>query len=269
MTARPASAAPRPGSADAPATRHAGGGVPRHVDDSDPGRPAPRHVAIIMDGNGRWAKARGLPRAAGHKAGAEAARKVLRAAGEAGVQCLTLYAFSSENWRRPEAEINDLMGLLRFYIGSELNALHREGIRLRILGDHKAFQPDVARMVDEAVARTAGNDRMTLAIALNYGARTELVGAARDLARRAAAGEIAPDEIDEAAIDASLDTAGLPALDLLIRTSGEYRLSNFLLWQAAYAELLFVDTLWPDFDGDALRAALGDFAARERRYGGL
>jgi undecaprenyl diphosphate synthase len=221
-----------------------------------------------MDGNGRWAQARGLPRAAGHRQGAEAARKVLRAAGEAGVECLTLYAFSSENWRRPEEEINDLMGLLRFYISNELNALHKEGIRLKILGDHNAFKPDVARMVDAAVERTAGNKRMTLAIALNYGSRNEIVTAARNLARRVAAGELAPDAIDEAAFDAALDTKDLPPLDLLIRTSGEYRLSNFLLWQAAYAELLFVDTLWPDFDGDAFRAALADYAGRERRFGG-
>jgi undecaprenyl diphosphate synthase len=224
-------------------------------------RSVPRHVAIIMDGNGRWAKARGLPRAAGHRAGAEAARNVLRAAGEAGVECLTLYAFSSENWRRPAQEISDLTGLLRFYIQRELASLHKEGIRLKILGDHNAFEADVARMVDKAVQRTAGNSRMTLAIALNYGGRTEIVRAAR-----AAAGA---GEIDEAAIERALDTHDLPPLDLLIRTSGEHRLSNFLLWQAAYAELLFVDTLWPDFDGDALRAALADYAGRDRRYGGL
>ena len=234
-----------------------------------PSAGVPRHVAIIMDGNGRWAKARGLPRAAGHRQGAEAARKVLRAAGEAGVECLTLYAFSSENWRRPETEISDLMGLLRLYIGRELESLHREGVRLRILGDHGAFEPGTARMVDEAVARTAGNSRMTLAIALNYGARGELVNAVRAVARQVAAGQLAPDAIDERLIDSSLDTAGLPPLDLLIRTSGEHRLSNFLLWQAAYAELLFVDTLWPDFDGDALRAAIAEYAGRERRYGGL
>ena len=233
------------------------------------GGSVPRHVAIIMDGNGRWAKARGLPRAAGHKAGAESARKVLRAAGEAGVECLTLYAFSSENWRRPQSEINDLMGLLRFYIGSELNAIHKEGVRLKIIGDHRAFQPDVARLVDEAVAKTAGNTRMTLAVALNYGARTEMVLAARTLARRVAAGEITAEQIDDAAIESALDTRDLPPLDLLIRTSGECRLSNFLLWQSAYAELLFVPTLWPDFDGEALRSALAEFAARERRYGGL
>ncbi|HEX8643407.1 MAG TPA: isoprenyl transferase [Allosphingosinicella sp.] len=229
----------------------------------------PRHVAIIMDGNGRWAKARGLPRAAGHRQGAEAARKVLRAAGEAGVECLTLYAFSSENWRRPEAEVSDLMGLLRLYIGRELDSLHQEGVRIKIIGDHGAFSPDTARMVDAAVARTAGNRRMTLAVALNYGSRNELVQAVRALAARTAAGEIKPDAIDEAMIEASLDTSDLPPLDLLIRTSGEQRLSNFLLWQSAYAELLFVDTLWPDFDGDGLRAALAQYAARERRYGGL
>jgi undecaprenyl diphosphate synthase len=249
VTPEPASAGPDTGS------------VPRHVDGNGPGHPVPRHVAIIMDGNGRWAKARGLPRAAGHRAGAEAARAVLRAAGEAGVECLTLYAFSSENWRRPAQEISDLTGLLRFYIQRELASLHKEGIRLRILGDHTAFEAETARMVDKAVERTAGNTRMTLAIALNYGGRTEIVRAAR---AAAAAGSI-----DEDGIERALDTHDLPPLDLLIRTSGEHRLSNFLLWQAAYAELLFVDTLWPDFDGDALRAALADYARRERRYGGL
>jgi undecaprenyl diphosphate synthase len=222
-----------------------------------------------MDGNGRWAKARGLPRVAGHRQGAEAARAVLRAAGEAGVECLTLYAFSSENWRRPETEINDLMGLLRLYIGAELNALHREGIRIKILGDHRAFPPDVAKLVDGAVAKTAGNQRMTLAIALNYGSRAELVHAAQALARQAAAGEVSPEQIDETMLEASLYTADLPPLDLLIRTSGERRLSNFLLWQSAYAEMLFVDTLWPDFNGGSLRSAIADFAGRERRYGGL
>ena len=221
----------------------------------------PRHVAIIMDGNGRWAAERGLPRVAGHRAGAEAVRRTLRAAAECGVEVLTLYAFSSENWRRPAQEISDLTGLLRFYIQRELNSLHKEGIRLKILGDHNAFEADVAKMVDKAVERTAGNRRMTLAIALNYGSRAELVRAAQDAA--------ATGEISEASIEGALDTHDLPPLDLLIRTSGEQRLSNFLLWQAAYAELLFVDTLWPDFDGGALRAALAEYAKRERRYGGL
>ncbi|HET9427718.1 MAG TPA: isoprenyl transferase [Allosphingosinicella sp.] len=234
-----------------------------------PAPAVPRHVAIIMDGNGRWAKARGLPRSAGHRAGAEAARNALRAAGEAGVECLTLYAFSSENWRRPKAEISDLTGLLKYYIKKELDTLHQEGIRLRILGDHKAFESDVAALVDGAVEKTAGNDRMTLAIALNYGGRTEIVRAARSLAAEVRAGRLSPEQIDEARLDSALDTAGLPPLDLLIRTSGEYRLSNFLLWQAAYAELLFVDALWPDFDGDAMRSALAEYARRERRYGGL
>jgi undecaprenyl diphosphate synthase len=231
--------------------------------------PAPRHVAIIMDGNGRWAKARGLPRTAGHKQGAEAARRAVRAAGEAGVACLTLYAFSSENWRRPASEISDLTGLLRFYIKKELATLHKEGVRLRILGDHRAFEPDVARMVDNAVELTRDNQRMTVAIALNYGARGELVRAMQALGARVAAGALAPEAIDEALIEAQLDTRDLPPLDLLIRTSGEHRLSNFLLWQAAYAELIFTDILWPDFDEDALRGALAEFARRERRYGGL
>ena len=250
MIFRPAKAEPRP---DHPGS---GGGA------------VPRHVAIIMDGNGRWAQARGLPRVAGHRQGAESVRKVLRAAGEVGVECLTLYAFSSENWRRPEEEVNDLQGLLRYYIQTELDAIHKEGVRLRIIGDYKAFQPDVVTMMEAAVARTAGNTRLTLAVALNYGGRAEMVKAARSLAARVAAGEIAPEAIDEAAIDGALDTADLPPLDLLIRTSGEHRLSNFLLWQAAYAELLFVDTLWPDFDGEALRSAIADFGRRERRFGG-
>jgi len=239
--------------------RSAGGG----------GSNIPRHVAIIMDGNGRWASARGLPRAAGHRQGAEAARKVLRAAGEAGVECLTLYAFSSENWRRPKTEIADLMGLLRYYIKAELDSLHREGVRLKIIGDHKAFPADIARMIEQAVERTAGNSRITLAMALNYGARAELAKAVRGLAGRVSAGTLDPEAIGEAEIEGALDTADLPPLDLLIRTSGEQRLSNFLLWQAAYAELYFTDILWPDFDGEALRGALAAFAGRDRRYGGL
>jgi undecaprenyl diphosphate synthase len=250
---RPAKAEPRPVEAD---VGQGGGGA------------APRHVAINKDGNGRWAEAKGLPRAAGHKQGAEAARKVLRAAGEAGVECLTLYAFSSENWRRSPEEIGDLMGLLRFYLRSEVEALHKEGVRLKIIGDYKAFSPDIVTLIEQGIARTAGNTRMTLAIALNYGGRAELIGAVQRLAARAAAGELAPEAIDEAAVEAELDTADLPPLDLLIRTSGEYRLSNFLLWQAAYAELLFVDTLWPDFGVEQLRAALAAYGARDRRFGG-
>lgn len=229
----------------------------------------PRHIAIIMDGNGRWAKKRGLPRAAGHKAGAESVRKVLKAAGEAGVQCLTLYAFSSENWRRPETEISDLMGLLRFYLKAELSALHKQSVRIKIIGDYKAFPADIVKMLEDAMALTADNSRLTLAVALNYGSRAEMARVVRRLAQQAVAGEIDAAGITEEAIDRELYTSDLPPLDLLIRTSGECRLSNFLLWQAAYAEMLFVDTLWPDFDGAALQAAIAQFGLRERRYGGL
>ena len=228
----------------------------------------PRHVAIIMDGNGRWAERRGLPRAAGHRAGAEAVRKTLKAAGEAGVEVLTLYAFSSENWRRSEEEVSDLKGLLAYYVDKELEALHREGVRLRLIGDPSAFGPQLVERLNRAVERTAENDRLTLVVALNYGARTEIAAAVRRLASEAAAGKRDAAGIDEQAIGEALDTAGLPELDLLIRTSGELRLSNFLLWQAAYAELLFVDTLWPDFDEAAFQDALGQFAGRQRRFGG-
>ena len=228
----------------------------------------PRHVAIIMDGNGRWAARRGLPRAAGHRAGAEAVRKTLKAAGEAGVEVLTLYAFSSENWRRSEEEVSDLKGLLAYYVDKELDTLHREGVRLQLIGDPSAFGPQLVERLERALERTAANTRLTLVVALNYGARTEIAAAARSLAAEVASGRRDPDSIDEQAIGAALDTAGLPELDLLIRTSGEVRLSNFLLWQAAYAELLFVDTLWPDFDEAAFNDALGQFAGRQRRFGG-
>lgn len=229
----------------------------------------PRHVAIIMDGNGRWAKARRLPRLAGHKQGVEAVRRVSKAARELGVEVLTLYAFSSENWRRPEEEVRDLMGLLRHFLKHELNDLVAENVRLRVIGDYRALSGDLVTMIDDAIARTASNAGSTLVIALNYGAQAEIIGAARRLAAAAKAGEIAPEAIDEAMFDDALTTHGLPPLDLLIRTSGEQRLSNFLLWQAAYAELLFVDTLWPDFDGAALGDAIARFARRQRRFGGL
>lgn len=229
----------------------------------------PRHVAIIMDGNGRWAAQRHLPRAAGHRAGVEAVRSVTRAARALGLEALTLYAFSSENWRRPEEEVGALMKLLKFFIRNDLAELVRENVRLRVLGDYRRFPADVVELVDDALARTAANTGPILAIALNYGAQAELVTAARRLAERAAHGGLAPETIDSAAIEAELETRDLPPLDLLIRTSGEQRLSNFLLWQAAYAELLFVDTLWPDFDAAALAAALDSFGKRQRRYGGL
>ena len=228
----------------------------------------PRHVAIIMDGNGRWAKARHLPRVAGHRKGIEAVRAVTRAARALGIEVLTLYAFSSENWRRPAEEVSDLMGLLRHFIRSDLDELASEGVRLRVIGDHTAFAPDLVTLIDDAIARTAGNGGSTLVIGLNYGAQDEIVRAARVLASAARDG-LDPATIEAAHIEGALDTAGLPPLDLLIRTSGEHRLSNFMLWQAAYAELLFVDTLWPDFGRDQLAAAVSQYALRDRRFGGL
>ena len=230
---------------------------------------APRHVAIIMDGNGRWAKKRHLPRFAGHRRGVEAVRATVRAAGDLGIEALTLYAFSSENWSRPAAEIADLMGLLRRYIRDELEEFAANGIRLKVIGDISRFEPDLVDMLEQACVRTRGNGRLTLAIALNYGAQDELVRVTRALAAEARAGSLDPAAIDAGAIEERLDTHDLPPLDLLIRTSGERRLSNFLLWQAAYAELLFVDTLWPDFDAAALGEAVADFVRRDRRYGGL
>ena len=229
----------------------------------------PRHVAIIMDGNGRWAKARHLPRVAGHRQGAEAVRRTVEAAAELGIEALTLYAFSSENWRRPADEIADLMGLLRLYLRRELKELSENGIRLNIIGDISRFDDDLVEMIEDSCTRTAANRRMTFTIALNYGAQDELVRATRAIAEDVRAGAIDPAAIDAAAIEERLDTKGLPPLDLLIRTSGEKRLSNFLLWQAAYAELLFVDTLWPDFGGVELASAVAAFGQRERRYGGL
>ena len=230
--------------------------------------PVPRHVAIIMDGNGRWAKKQGLPRVAGHRAGAEALRRTVRAAVEHGVEVVTVYAFSSENWRRSAEEIADLTGLMRYYLERELAEIHREGVRLHLIGDVEAFGPDLTRRLRHAVEQTRDNRRLTLVIALNYGSRSEIAAAARALAERACAGEIDPSAIDEDALAAELSTAGLPDPDLLIRTSGEVRLSNFLLWQAAYAELMFVDTLWPDFDEQVFADALARFATRDRRFGG-
>ncbi len=221
---------------------------------------APHHVAIIMDGNGRWAKKRHLPRALGHKKGVETVREIVRHAATTGLQALSLYAFSSENWKRPEDEISDLMGLLRGFIKSDIDEFVANDVRLKILGDYRAFAPDIIALVDDAIARTAHNSRTTLAVALNYGSQNEL---ARAASRAAAKGEITPE-----AIEAELDTADMPPLDLLIRTSGEQRLSNFMLWQAAYAELWFTETLWPDFGPAEFDRALAEFGTRERRYGG-
>jgi undecaprenyl diphosphate synthase len=221
-----------------------------------------------MDGNGRWAKQRGLPRATGHRAGAEAVRRALQAAADHGVKVLTLYAFSSENWRRSTEEISDLTALMRYYLERELRTLDKEGVRLKLIGDHSAFGGELVERLDKAVQRTAANDRLTLVVALSYGSRAEIAAAARQLATRSVAGELDPAAIDEVALGAELQTADLPDLDLLIRTSGEVRLSNFLLWQAAYAELLFLDILWPDFDEQTFAEALKVYAARERRFGG-
>jgi undecaprenyl diphosphate synthase len=229
----------------------------------------PRHVAIIMDGNGRWAKRRLLPRFAGHKAGVEAVRRISRAARSLGIEALTLYAFSSENWRRPEAEISDLMGLLRIFLRKDLAELVSDNVRLRVIGDYRRFAPDLVAMIDDAIERTSANTGPILAIALNYGAQAELVEATKRLAAKVAAGEMTADAITPQAIEGELQTNGLPPLDLVIRTSGEQRLSNFLLWQAAYAELLFVETLWPDFDEAALADAVAEFGRRHRRFGGL
>jgi len=229
----------------------------------------PRHVAIIMDGNGRWAKKRHLPRVAGHRQGVEAVRRVARAARELGIEALTLYAFSSENWRRPQDEVSDLMGLLRLFIRSDLDELIRDNVRLRVIGDYRRFSADLVKLIDDAVARTSQNSGPILVIALNYGAQAEIAAVARRLAERARDGTIDPATIDEAMFESQLETRDLPPLDLLIRTSGEVRLSNFLLWQAAYAELLFVDTLWPEFDGDTFASAIAEFGQRQRRFGGL
>ncbi|MFZ5747815.1 MAG: isoprenyl transferase [Pseudomonadota bacterium] len=234
-----------------------------------PGAGVPRHVAIIMDGNGRWAKKRFLPRIAGHRQGVEAVRRVSRAARAMGIEVLTLYAFSSENWRRPHDEVSDLMGLLRHFLASELDELAQEGVRLRVIGAWRRLSPDLVAMIEGALARTAANTGSTLVIALNYGAQAEIAEAARTLAEQVRTGTLDPAAIDEALFERALETNGLPPLDLLIRTSGEHRLSNFLLWQAAYAELVFVDTLWPDFDGAALADALDQFGRRQRRFGGL
>jgi undecaprenyl diphosphate synthase len=220
---------------------------------------AARHVAIIMDGNGRWAKKRGLPRAMGHQKGVEAVRKLVRSIETMGIDCLTLYAFSSENWKRPEDEVSHLMGLLRKFIQADLPEFIANDVRLKIIGDYQALAPDLIELIEDALEKTA-KGRRTLAVALNYGAQQEIARAAT-LAAEAG-------EISESAIEANLYTADLPPLDLLIRTSGEVRLSNFLLWQAAYAEMVFTDVLWPDYTPEHLEQALAQFSERERRYGG-
>ena len=227
----------------------------------------PAHVAIIMDGNGRWAKSRGLPRIAGHRRGAESVRRTIVAAAELGISYLTLFGFSSENWKRPSDEVADLMGLLRHYLRGEIAELHQQGVRLVVIGDRARLAPDIVTLIDNAEQLTRGNTKLTLIVALSYGGRDDVVQAARKLADDVAAGRMASKDIDETRLSDSLFTAGIPDPDLLIRTSGEQRISNFLLWQLAYTELVFVDTLWPDFGRADLEKAISDFHGRERRYG--
>ena len=227
----------------------------------------PQHVAIIMDGNGRWASARGLPRVAGHRAGAQAVRRIVESAIRHGVGWITLYAFSSENWRRPAGEVHDLTGLLRHYLRNEVRELNREGVRLRFIGDRDRFDTDIVGDLADAELATAGNTRLNLTLALSYGARGEIVAAARAAARAAMEGRLDPDRLDETAFRGMLSTSAMPDPDLIIRTSGEQRLSNFLLWQSAYAELLFLDVLWPDFGPAHFAEAIAEYARRERRFG--
>ncbi|CAO3445554.1 Undecaprenyl diphosphate synthase (EC 2.5.1.31) [Azospirillum argentinense] len=238
----------------------------RDAEDSRPLRP-PAHVAVIMDGNGRWAKSRGLPRTAGHKKGVDAVRRTVEAAGELGIGYLTIFSFSSENWRRPEEEVSDLMQLLRFYLRSEIADLHRNGVRLRVIGDRSRLSKDIVGLIDNAETLTRDNSKLTLVVALSYGSRQEITLAARRLAEEVRAGTLDPADITEDRLSERLFTADIPDPDLIVRTSGEKRISNFLLWQAAYAELVFVDTLWPDFSKRDLEAAIEEFHRRERRFG--
>ncbi|MEJ0016205.1 MAG: isoprenyl transferase [Acetobacteraceae bacterium] len=227
----------------------------------------PVHVAIIMDGNGRWAVSRHLPKIAGHREGARAVRRTIEAAIESGVAWLTIYAFSSENWRRPAGEVLDLTGLLRQYLKNELAELRQNGVRLRVIGDRNRFDQDIQRELAKAETETSTNTRLNLTVALSYGGRAEIAAAARSLAEAARDGRLDAARIDEDSVAAALSTSGIPDPDLLIRTSGEQRLSNFLLWQAAYAELVFLEVLWPDFGAEHFAAALAEYAKRERRFG--
>ncbi len=227
----------------------------------------PKHIAIIMDGNGRWAQARGLPRIAGHRQGAEAVRRSVEACRELGVSYLTLFAFSSENWKRPASEVDDLMGLLRLYLRREISELAKNDVRLKIIGDRTKLSDDIRSLIEEGESRTKHNSRLTLTIAISYGAQAEIVNAARLIAAAHKRGELDLEKLDEAAFSRFLYTDAMPDPDLIIRTSGEQRLSNFMLWQSAYAELMFVDVFWPDFDKQALARAIDVFNTRDRRYG--
>jgi undecaprenyl diphosphate synthase len=230
---------------------------------------APRHVAIIMDGNGRWAAARGLPRSEGHRRGVEALRRAVRAAGELGIRYLTIFSFSSENWSRPVAEVNELMGLLRRFVRNDLADLHQNNVRVRVIGDRNGLSPDIGPLLIEAEELTRNNTGLNLIVAFNYGARQEIARAARRIGEAVARGELKTDDIDVDRFSSFLDAPDVPDPDLIIRTSGEQRLSNFLLWQAAYSELVFVPGFWPDFDRATLEAVITEFRRRERRFGGL
>jgi undecaprenyl diphosphate synthase len=229
----------------------------------------PRHVAIIMDGNGRWAAARGLPRAEGHRRGVEALRRTIRAAGEIGIKIVTIFSFSAENWSRPPSEIGELMGLLRRFIRNDLAELHKSNVRVRIIGERTGLDPDIGRLLTEAEELTKNNDGLILVVAFNYGARQEIVRAAKRIADEIAQGRMSSADIDMDSITRFLDAPDIPDPDLIIRTSGEQRLSNFLLWQSAYSELVFVPTYWPDFDRATLESAIREYQQRERRFGGL
>ena len=229
----------------------------------------PEHVAIIMDGNGRWAKARGLPRVAGHRAGVSALRETVRAASDLGISWLTVYAFSSENWSRPKSEVSDLMGLLKIFIRRDLAELHQSGVRVRVIGEREGLSPDIRSLLEEAETLTQANRAMTLVIAFNYGGRDEIVRAARRIADAAARGELESEAVTPEIFASYLDTNGIPDPDLVIRTSGELRLSNFLPWQTAYSELVFLPCFWPDFTREHLIEAIGQYAGRERRFGGV
>ena len=229
----------------------------------------PEHIAIIMDGNGRWAKARGLPRIAGHRAGVEALRQTVRTAGDLGIPWLTVYAFSSENWSRPQSEISDLLGLLKTFIRRDLAELHKAGVRVRMIGAREGLAKDIRLLIEEAESLTAGNTSLNLVIAFNYGSRDEIVRATRSIAEAVAAGSMRPEDITQESFAKFLDTHFVPDPDLIIRTSGELRLSNFLLWQGAYSELVFLPCYWPDFGKAELLEAIKSFEARERRFGGV
>ena len=242
--------------------------MPVEPQSSPPASDGPRHVALIMDGNGRWAQARGLPRAMGHREGVQALKRTVQAAPALGIRCLTVFGFSTENWRRPAEEVSDLMGLVRAYVASDLKRLEREGVRVRILGRREGLPEDIARIVERTEASTAHNDKFLLQVAFNYGGRADIVDAARRHVDRVLAGE-ATGPLDEETLGQGLSTAGGPPVDVIVRTSGEQRLSNFLLWEAAYAELVFQNVLWPDYGREALADVVDQYRNRDRRFGGL